>query len=276
MDDGFSGDFYTLIGFSPNSKLTTFKVTENIFKGRKHRFKYRAKNDVGWGDFSLEAAILAARVPDTPDRPTFLSFADDELFISIPIPDDNGGSDIILVELWADAGDDFTSDFTQLTNYDGFASAYAASFTNDEIVKGQTYRFKIRAKNVIGYSDFSEEAYIAYGDVPAKPDLPTRLASTINSITVEWTEPTATELTTSGYILNMDDGQRTDLKPIYIGLNYADIFNFAAGGLTTGLPYRFSVQAVNENGYSEQSDIVTYYSCQVPVGLATPTYKSSD
>ena len=34
MDDGFSGDFFTLVGYVTNSKLTTFTATENIFKGR--------------------------------------------------------------------------------------------------------------------------------------------------------------------------------------------------------------------------------------------------
>ena len=163
-----------------------------------------------------------------------------------------------------------------MEEYDGISTSYAATNANDGLEPGKTYRFKTRAKNLIGYSDYSVEAYIAFGNVPNKPDPPTRVASTTNSITVEWTEPTSNELTTSGYILNMDDGQRTDLHPIYIGLNQADILSFAAGGLTTGLPYRFSVQAVNENGYSEESDIVTFYSCQVPVDLATPTYDSSD
>lgn len=62
----------------------------------------------------------------------------------------------------------------------------------------------------------------------------------------------------------MDDGLRTDLAPVYIGVNQADTLTFAAGGLTAGLPYRFSIQAVNENGYSGGSDIATFYACRVP------------
>jgi hypothetical protein len=31
-----------------------------VITGRNHRFKYRAKNIVGWGPFSDEAFILAA------------------------------------------------------------------------------------------------------------------------------------------------------------------------------------------------------------------------
>lgn len=111
MDDGFSGDFKSLVGFATNSKLTTFSVTENIYKGRQHRFRYRAKNNVGWGPFSDESAILAARVPDVPERPSFISFADNLLNLDIPLPFDNGGSSLEIIELWRDAGNDFTSDF---------------------------------------------------------------------------------------------------------------------------------------------------------------------
>lgn len=53
-----------------------------------------------------------------------------------------------------------------------------------------------------------------------------------------------------GYILNMDDGTNTDLLPIYIGSNRPDVLEFEIGDLTTGLPYRFNVQAVNINGNS--------------------------
>ena len=250
MDDGFSGDFFSLVGSATNSKLTTFTVTNNIYRGRTHTFRYRARNDVGWGPFSDQSSVLAAREPITPIRPQFLSFANDELNLLIPLPLDNGGSAIEIVELWVDFGDDFTSDFTKMTNYDGIAASYAATNAQDGLDPGKTYRFKTRASNVIGFSAFSVEAYIAFGNVPNKPAAPTRVTSTKTSITVEWLPPAVSELATSGYILNMDDGQRTDLKPIYLGQAKSDVFSFATGGLTTGLPYRFSIQAVNENGYS--------------------------
>lgn len=93
-----------------------------------------------------------------------------------------------------------------------------------------------------------------------------------------WTEPAPADgdLTTTGYILNMDDGYITELLPVYIGTNQIDVFEFTVGGLTNGLPYRFTVQAVNENGLSEQSSISTYYSCAIPDNLSFPSYVRSD
>ena len=55
--------------------------------------------------------MIAARVPETPERPTFESFVDEKLNLLVPLPVDNGGSAIELLELWRDAGNDFTSDF---------------------------------------------------------------------------------------------------------------------------------------------------------------------
>jgi hypothetical protein len=49
----------------------------------------------------------------------------------------------------------------------------------------------------------------------------------------------------------MDDGTNTDLLPIYIGTNRPDVLSYQVGDLTTGLPYRFTVQAVNINGNSQ-------------------------
>lgn len=112
MDDGISGYFLSVNGFASDSRLTVFTVDTNVLKGRQHRFKYRAKNAVGWGPFSEEAAILAARTPDIPSRPTFNSFSLDQLVIDVPYPDDFGGSAIELLELWVDEGDNFSSTFT--------------------------------------------------------------------------------------------------------------------------------------------------------------------
>lgn len=67
MDDGMNGDFYSIIGFDVNSLLTAYTITTGIVKGREHGFRYRARNSIGWGDFSDETSILAATVPSAPD-----------------------------------------------------------------------------------------------------------------------------------------------------------------------------------------------------------------
>jgi hypothetical protein len=46
--------------------------------------------------------------------------------------------------------------------------------------------------------------------------------------------------------------------------------------LLPGYPYRFTVQAIDGNGYSDENPISTFYSCYSPSNFATPTYSDSD
>lgn len=45
--------------------------------------------------------------------------------------------------------------------------------------------------------------------------------------------------------------------------------------LTANLPYRFMVQAYNYNGAGANSSVATFYPCDLPTGMATPTRTAS-
>jgi hypothetical protein len=148
----------------------------------------------------------------------------------------------------------------------------------DGVVAGVTYRIKTRTRNQIGYSADSLVTYVAFGPVPGAPGQPQRIGWTRTSLTVDWTAPalTAADLPILGYVLNMDDGLNKDLQPVYIGMNIPDITQYTAGGLTTGSPYLFSVQAINRNGYSVHSSTATYYACVAPPLVDKPAQVSTD
>ena len=61
-DQGTS-TYVDLIGFSTESTATTYTVTSGITGGQSYKFKVRAKNLYGWGDYSAEATIIAAQEP---------------------------------------------------------------------------------------------------------------------------------------------------------------------------------------------------------------------
>lgn len=68
IDDGMTGNFTSLVGYEPNSLLKVFTVENDlVIKGRNHRFRYRAKNVVGWSEWSENSFVLAARVPYQAD-----------------------------------------------------------------------------------------------------------------------------------------------------------------------------------------------------------------
>jgi hypothetical protein len=274
MDDGFAGPFMSINGFNSNSMLTTFIVSQGVVRGRQHRFRYRAKNYIGWGPFSENSAVLAATVPVPPMKPLYKSFTGSLLNLVIQPTLDHGGSTIIKYELWVDVGNDFTSSFSKVALYQGTAFEYSIS-PLDNLVRGRVYRFKTRALNGEGYSDYSDISYIAYGSVPNIPNAPTLVMSSRNAIAVAWLPPAVSDLLIKGYILSMDNGINGEFTKVFIGTNRPDILTFTSGDLRTGYPYRFYVQAMNENGISDPSEISTFYACSSPSGLATPLYVNS-
>ena len=72
--DESDGVFEDLFGATADVLITTELVTEpKIVQGATYGFRYRARNIYGWGDWSPTTHILAARVPDAPPKPAFIS-----------------------------------------------------------------------------------------------------------------------------------------------------------------------------------------------------------
>ena len=72
----------------------------------------------------------------------------------------------------------------------------------------------------------------------------------------------------------MDDGYGGDYSIIYNGLNYPNVFKYTITGLTTGLSYRFTLKAINFNGYGGESTPASYIICVAPSNFKTPILSS--
>lgn len=94
---------------------------------------------------------------------------------------DDGGSPITDYKLYADSGNDFTSAFTELTNYDGSASTYTVTVTGDSLTAQRIYRFRYVATNEFGDSEQSNELIAGLGAPPPAPNTPTKIEATSNS-----------------------------------------------------------------------------------------------
>lgn len=260
MDDGLGGEFKKLVGFTSNSLLTTYTISNGIVKGREYRLRYRVRNAIGYSGYSPIAIVLAASPPSVPPKPVFNGFATNTLNLNILSPQDNGGSPILSYKLYRDTGLSFSSSFSLIATLKPDSRSYFATAGADGYVVGLTYRFKVVAENVVGASEPSDEAYIAFGDVPPQPD-PISAAGAYTSrqsIHVAWSA-VVSPLPVSGYVLNMDDGRLGEMSVVYLGRNRPDLKEYTVEGLTTGLPYRFSVQAINSNGWSVASATTTLY-----------------
>ncbi len=99
----------------------------------------------------------------------------------------------------------------------------------------------------------SEDLKASLGDVPARPHRPVKIEnkSSKTSIAVQWDQnDDAVSAKVTGYQLLIDDGYNGDFKVIYDGAGFPNTLEYTAQNLTTGLPYRFKVVALNVNGKS--------------------------
>lgn len=80
---------------------------------------------------------------------------------------ENGGSQILGYELWRDDGND--GDFVNLFFAD---TILGTSFTDNNVVKAEKYRYKYRARNINGWGPFSKPAYLLAADTPSAPKAP--------------------------------------------------------------------------------------------------------
>lgn len=66
---------------------------------------------------------------------------------------------------------------------------------------------------------------------------------------INWDEsPPVDVIDITGYLLYADDGFNGNFNVIYDGTGLPNTFEYQALGLTTGLPYRFKLIALNING----------------------------
>lgn len=99
-DDGSNGDFTSL--FSTNTILGTTFTDINVTKALLYRYKYRARNINGYGEFSEVGYLFAASVPGKPEAPAMTAVDSSSITLQFFVPTDSGGSDITSYELHMD------------------------------------------------------------------------------------------------------------------------------------------------------------------------------
>lgn len=140
---------------------------------------------------------------------------------------------------------------------------------------GVIYKFKYRAVNLYGVSDWSEELDAGVSSLPAKPNQVRKIEAETSEthITVEWDTSADTELPVIGYSLKINDGVGGDVftDVFASGKIFPNVKKYVIGDLVTGLTYGFTIEALNFNGASEASDPAFFIICTKPKELAAAT-----
>jgi len=103
------------------------------------------------------------------------------------------------------------------------SSAFDYTFTG--LTPGHHYTMKIKARNLVGDSDWSQPMFAYSGIEPTRPDLITFVSSTRNTLQLSWPSLIGDDtggngvnpITITAYDLYMDNGYNGDFKLIYSG-----------------------------------------------------------
>jgi hypothetical protein len=199
MDDGL-GNFDIVLGHEDSlsvrtAKILTFEEYSVIEKGKTFAFKVRVANENGWSEFSDLTYIKAAVVPARPLPPELISATTTAITLKFFKPEDNGGSEVTLFELYINDGDPETEPTTRVTTYTDNSLSHVLTDVDDNLILGAVYKFMFRAYNSVGNSEDSNIVQYALVAVPDTPDAPTGLFSLTSNeqIAVQWSAVTTTQ-----------------------------------------------------------------------------------
>lgn len=113
------------------------------------------------------------------------------------------------------------SDFNLVVGYSFVDDGYAATIdaTLNSMTPGLMYRFRVKAQNALGFSDYSQVLMVGLGPLPSTPSAPTKASddesNSENSIMLNWSPLVTQTLQINFYSLYMDDGYGVNFTEIY-------------------------------------------------------------
>ena len=166
-DDGADGDFQSL--YHTDSILGLSYVDYDVKTALLYRYKYRARNVNGYGDFSDPGYLYAANVPSIPEPPSLIGVTSDTISIQFYSPIDTGGTNILSYLLVMDEGE-LNSEYSEVESYSLLGGATASLLVHTlsaadglQVGSKKIYSFKFKATNSVGESQFSTPLRVALG-----------------------------------------------------------------------------------------------------------------
>lgn len=142
----------------------------------------------------------------------------------------------------------------------------------DSLTSFSEYRFRMKATNAYGDSDYSSELVAALAPLPSTPAAVTRdlTTSTKTSMNIQWAALGDTEPAT-GYQLYMTDVASSTTSLVYDGSSNPNVLSYLKTDLVTSNSYSFQLKAKNFNGYGSLSTAATFTACSAPSSQDPPT-----
>jgi len=197
-----------LVGYPSDSLLTSFTITSGLTAGTSYDFRVRALNIYGWSTVSATVTIDTSTVPDKMDPPVI---TENLLKAKIEWDAPNDNSDAITgYEIYILHSDGVTWS-QDMTDCDGMTILVAQEYCEVPMTtlvstygysRGELVIAKVRAKNDIGFGDYSEQNSDPTGGkvqtIPGTMYNPQFSTSTLTSITVFVDDPLLDDVVTGG------------------------------------------------------------------------------
>ena len=172
-----------------------------------YTFKLQARNNFGYSTvYSTPVSILAAKVSTVP-----LSLANDDTMtgattikITWTAPSDNGGTPVIDYRV----NYKVSTDSSWIILSDGITTLY---YTANSLTSDLIYDWKVEARNLVGFSGYSDIVSIRAAAVPAQPNVP---VSTVvgQNVQITWDIPmnNGSPITAYQIVIKNQNGQFTE------------------------------------------------------------------
>lgn len=166
VDDGSQGAF-TTYGSALGASTFTLDLS-GLTVGSEYRFYVVVTNVIGSSNSNVVSSVVAD-VPNTPSSaPGFVQSETNSTAIRVTMPEivQNGGSAITTYNLQrTEAGSSVWFDVA------GSAANYSTSteITVTGLHKRQSYKFRYRVANLVGWSDWSPDVYLTAALTPSAP-----------------------------------------------------------------------------------------------------------
>lgn len=184
---------------------------------------------------------------------------------------DDGGQIITAVEL--EASPLLVTSWQPVSSYDGLSMSHTVTTTGDGLSSYAHYRFRIRAVNAYGPSDYSRELVASVAPLPGAFAAVTKdqLYSSNSTIMVRWAVAGTEIEPVLGFRLRMVEMASQVSRVVYDNAVNANVLEYVVSGLTPGASYSFSVLGYNFNGAGELwSPEAAFLACSAPSGVPVP------
>jgi titin len=251
------GESTTPVNSSPLPATAISYLATGLTNGTTYYFTVVAINAVGSSVPSNEASATPTSSPTLPGAPTALAASPGDTAITLnwTAPVSDGGSPILGYNVFE--GTSPGGESTAPVN-SSLLAATASNYVVTGLTNGVTYYFKVEAVNAIGSSAPSNEASATPTSSATVPDAPTVLVASPGdtAVTLNWTAPVSDGGSPIiGY--NVFEGTSPggeSTTPVNGSLLPATVSSYIVTGLTNGVIYYFTVEAVNAIGNSAPSD----------------------